>query len=237
MSLFMIKSILAIFFMLAAFMATFSMLTLMGKAERKMSTNILKRVHKTSGLVFIAFLLVISYLCLRYWAKAGDQISTRAVFHLVLSFAVIIILILKISIVRFYKQFLRFAPVLGITVFILSFVVFSISAGFFFLRTLCAKNSMSEVSSSQTMIHGDPEKGAFLFNRMCSSCHYTDREEFKQGPGLKNILKREKLPSSRRQANIENIKKQLRTPFIAMPSFSALSDSEIADLIAYLETL
>ncbi len=237
MSLFMIKSILAIFFMLAAIVATFSMLTLMGKTERKTSTTFLRRMHKGSGLVFIAFLLVLTYLCLRYWAKAGDQVSTRAVFHAVLSFAVIIVLILKLSIVRFYKQFLRFAPVMGLTVFALSFVVFSISAGFFFLRTLCAKTTASEVSASQTIIRGEPEKGVLLFNRMCSFCHYPDREESKQGPGLKNILKKEKLPSSGRPANIENIKKQLKTPFIAMPSFSDLADQEIADLIAYLEKL
>jgi len=233
----MIKSILAIFFMLAAFMATFSMLTLMGKTERKASPTFLKRMHKGSGLVFIAFLLVLTYLCLRYWAKAGDQIWTRAVFHAVLSFAVIILLILKISIVRFYKQFLRFAPVIGMTVFTLSFVIFSISAGFFFLRTLCAKTTASEAPASQTIIAGDPEKGALLFNRMCGFCHYADREESKQGPGLKNILKKEKLPASGRPATIENIKKQLKTPFIAMPSFSALTEQEIADLLAYLEKL
>jgi len=233
----MIKTILAIFFMSTAFAATFSMLTLMGRTERKTSTAFLRRMHKGSGLVFIAFLLVLTYLCLRYWAKAGDQVSTRAVFHVVLSFAVIIVLVLKISIVRFYKQFLRFAPLMGLTVFILSFVVFSISAGFFFLRTLCAKTTASEISASQAMIRGDPEKGALLFSRMCSFCHYPDREESKQGPGLKNILRREKLPSSGRPASIENIRKQLRTPFVAMPSFSALSDQEIADLIAYLEKL
>jgi cytochrome c2 len=237
MSLFMIKSILAIFFILAAFIATFSMLTLMGKTERKTSATFLRRMHKSSGLVFIAFLLVLAYLCLRYWAKAGDQISTRAVFHGVLSFAVIGVLILKLSIVRFYKQFLRFAPVMGLTVFTLSFVVFSISAGFFFLRTFCAKDSMPRVPTSQAIIRGNAENGALLFANMCSFCHYPDREESKQGPGLKNILKKERLPASGRPANIENIKAQLKAPFLAMPSFSALADQEIADLIAYLEKL
>ena len=123
-------------------------------------------------------------------------------------------------------------------VFVLSFTVFSTSAGYFFLRTLYEKPESSKISTPpQAPLQGNVEKGAALFNSKCISCHYADKEETKQGPGLKNILKREKLPLSKRAANLDNIKKQLKTPFIAMPSFASLSEQEIADLLAYLETL
>ena len=238
MSLFMIKSILAVFFILAASIAVICMLSLMGKAERKVSAQLLRKMHRVAGFVFTGLLLLISYFCLKYWAIVGDQLSTRAVLHGVLSLALIIIFILKISIVQYYKQFLRFVPIMGMIVFVLSFTVFSTSAGFFFLRTLSAKAESPEISEpSQTLNQGNAEKGAALFKNKCLSCHYADKEKSKHGPGLKNILKREKLPSSGRPANVENIKKQLKRPFLVMPSFTSLSEQKISDLIAYLKNL
>lgn len=240
MSFFLFKSILAILFLLAAIIAVISMLSSMGKTEkeRKTSAQLLRKIHKSSGFIFTGLLLVISYFCLKYWAVAGDQISTRAVLHGVLGCVLIIVLILKLSIVQFYKQLLRYVPVMGMIVFVLSFTVFSTSAGFFFIRTLEAKSKSPEISEPpQTSPQGNAEKGATLFKNKCLSCHYTDKEESKHGPGLKNILKREKLPFSKRPTTVDNIKKQLKTPFLAMPSFVSLSEQEIADLIAYLKTL
>ncbi len=127
---------------------------------------------------------------------------------------------------------------MGMIVFVLSFMVFSTSAGFFFLRILATDNESPEISEPpQTLHQGNAEKGAALFKSKCLSCHYADKEENKHGPGLKNILKKERLPFSKRPANVENIKNQLKTPFLAMPSFVSLSQQEIADLIAYLKTL
>ncbi len=238
MSFFMLKSILAVFFILAALIAVICMLSLMGKAERKVSAQLLRKMHRVAGFVFTGLLLLISYFCLKYWAVVGDQLSTRAVLHGVLSLALIIVFILKISIVQYYKQFLRFVPIMGMIVFVLSFTVFSTSAGFFFLRTLGAKAESSEITEpSQTPAQGNSEKGAALFKNKCLSCHYADKEESKHGPGLKNIFKKERLPSSKRPANVDNIKKQLKRPFLAMPSFAYLSEQEIADVIAYMKTL
>ena len=238
MSLFLIKSILSIIFLLSGLVAIICMLTQMGKAEKKISAAFLRKMHKISGFVFFGLLLVISYFCLRYWAMVGDQISTRAIFHGVLAFGLLIIFILKISIVQFYKQFLRFAPVLGMTVFCLAFVVFSTSGGYYFLRMLYSNPEQMEISTvSQPQIQGSMESGAILFQNKCRSCHYAEKEDKKLGPGLKNLLKSEKLPQSGRRATVENVKQQLIRPILEMPSFANLSEQEFADLFAYLETL
>jgi len=238
MSLFLIKSILSIIFILSGFVAIICMLTLMGKTEKKISADFLRKMHKISGFVFFALLLAISYFCLKYWAMVGDQISTRAVFHGVLAFGLLIIFILKISIVQFYKQFLRFAPVLGITVFCLAFVVFSTSGGYYFLRALYSNPEQAEPSTaSQPQIQGSMETGAILFQNKCNSCHFSDKEDSKLGPGLKNLLKKETLPHSGRPATIDNVRQQLIRPILTMPSFANLSEQEMADLFSYLETL
>ena len=195
-------------------------------------------MHKGAGAVFLILFLVISYICMRYWAVMGDQLSVRAVIHAVLSILLIIVLVLKISIVQFYKEFLRYVPVMGMIVFILAFTVFCTSAGYFFLTGGEVRVIIEEVSEpAEIMLEGDAERGAVLFDDKCSFCHHADTEETKIGPGLKNILSREALPFSGRPANAENIMKQLKAPVSSMPSFATLSEQEIADLLAYLATL
>jgi len=224
--------------LITGLIAFICMLTLMGRTERKISASLLRKTHKISGFIFFILLLVISYFCTKYWIQAGDLLSTRAIFHAVLALTLFIILIVKLIIVQFYKQLLRMAPSLGIIVFCLTFVVYGTSAGYFFLRS-CGLSSPIETYKLNTfsMEKGNPEKGALLFTAKCASCHFSNKEEKKVGPGLKNILKNEKLPFSGRPAKEENVKKQLLRPALTMPSFTSLSEKEIADLLAYLTTL
>lgn len=237
MSSFLFKSILALIFLVTGLLALFCMLILMGQTNRKINATFLRKAHKVFGLVFFMLLLVISYFCIKYVRIAGDQLSLRAVFHSVLSLGLIMILILKILIVRFYKQFLKYAPVLGIMVFTFAFVVTSTSAGFYFLRLNNTIPEPTEESSLSSVIKGDIDRGTFLFNSKCSDCHYTDREEVKQGPSLKNLLKKEKLPHSGKPATTENVKGQLMRPARFMPAFKNLTAQEMSDLLEYLATL
>ncbi|MGB7061688.1 MAG: cytochrome c [Candidatus Zixiibacteriota bacterium] len=222
------KSVVAVFFLLLGLVAIICMLTLMGKAERKIGATFLRRLHKIAGALFAVTFLVISYFCLHYVIMAGEELSTRAVFHGVLALALFFILALKISIVQFYKQFLRYVPGLGMTVFGLAFAVFFTSAGYFFLvteKTTVAGEADSEVSGPSSV-----ERGQGLFDKQCSFCHYADRTDSKLGPGLKGVLKGENLPASGRPATPENVTRQLLTPYQNMPSFSSLSEQEIKDL-------
>jgi len=238
MSLFFIKSILATIFLVVGMVAAFCMMTLMGKKDKKLNAAFLRRMHKIFGFIFVILLLVISYFCIKYLAAAGDQVSYRAAMHGILSLAIIILLFLKILIVRFYKQFFKYIPVMGMLV--LSFTIASAftSAGYYFLRLSHSNTGSGETQSViQYAVRVDFGRGTALFEKKCSSCHYADKEETKHGPGLKDLLKKENLPHTRRPATIENVKKQLLKPVLTMPSFSSLSDQELTDLLEYLKTL
>lgn len=241
MSLFHIKSILAIFFLLAGLVAVLCMLALMGRAERKISAVFLRRTHKIAGALFAVLLVIISYICIKYWAMMGDQLSLRAVIHSTLALGLIIVFILKISIVQFYKEFIRYVPALGMIVFSLAFVVFCTSAGFFFLssgQTAVAEKAEAEKPVPVVSAEGNPESGKSLFENKCSFCHYADRSDSKIGPGLKEILKKETLPASGRAATPQNVREQLLNPYRNMPSFkAALTEQNIRDLLAYMATL
>jgi mono/diheme cytochrome c family protein len=80
-------------------------------------------------------------------------------------------------------------------------------------------------------------KGQDLFETTCTGCHTADSTEHRIGPGLKSLLKQQHLPVSGRPATAENVYRQLRQPYQRMPSFATrLSDEDVFDLIAYLNT-
>jgi mono/diheme cytochrome c family protein len=232
------------------------MFALMGRSERKVSPRVLSITHKAAGVIFTILLAVVSYLCIRYVKAVGDQMSVRAVFHGVLALGLIVVLAIKVAIVQYYREFMRFVPTLGIITFSLAFVVFFTSAGFYFLRgegpAVMAEVTAGRKAPSETGrlagsekaglagepgAEGDTQGGRALFEAKCSSCHGADSEASMFGPGLKGVLRKEVLPSSGRAATAANIVEQLRSPVGAMPPFTSLSDRDVADIIAYLKTL
>ena len=238
MSLFLLKSIIAIFFLGAALTAAWAMLTLMGKMEKKTSPETLRKIHKGAGFCFGVLLLVLSVICIIYSGKAGDQISLRAVLHAYLALFLLVIFAFKVVVVRFFRQFLKIIPSLGMTVLVLAVVIFFSSAGYYFLRSGQADPPPAASSRTAAPVSlGSSENGAQIFQSQCAVCHFSDKEDRKSGPGLKGILKKDKLPASGRPATPENILRQLRTPFLAMPAFPSLAGQDAADLLAYLKTL
>jgi cytochrome c2 len=80
-------------------------------------------------------------------------------------------------------------------------------------------------------------QGKTLFDAKCGICHDAYSTQTIVGPGLKGVLKNPRLPVSERPSTPENIRSQLKTPFNRMPSFDYLSEEEITDIIAFLNTL
>jgi len=238
MSYFTAKLILGSLLFLCGLCAAVAMLTVMGKTEKKMNAATLRRIHRAAGAVFLLLLLILAVMGSSFWSKAGDGLATRAVLHAVLAATLFIILIFKIAIARFYKQLLRMVPSLGVAVFCLSFVVFFISGGYYSLRLLLHTDEPPDrAQPAGTETRGRIDSGQKIFAGKCASCHRTDSEEKTIGPGLENILIKDSLPHSGRPATVANILAQLERPVLTMPSFTDLTEQELADLIAYLKTL
>jgi hypothetical protein len=134
MSSYLIKTLIATVFLGVCLTSFFSMMAVMGKAERKSDPVKLRRLHRISGIVFLVLLLSLAYFGANFLADLGEGISTRAVFHFVLAALLLALILLKLLIVRGYRQFLKFAPGLGMAIFTLTVVIFLITAGYFFLR-------------------------------------------------------------------------------------------------------
>ncbi|OGD31743.1 MAG: hypothetical protein A2V45_15880 [Candidatus Aminicenantes bacterium RBG_19FT_COMBO_58_17] len=236
MSVFLLKSILAIALLITGLSAALAMLISMGRAEKKANPATLRKVHRVAGYLFALLLLVLAVLGTKIFVSSGDALSHRAVLHAFLALFLLFIFLLKIVLVRFYKSFVRIVPGLGMAVLVLFLVVFSVSAGYFLLRTALTADLMSAAPNTP-LLQGDVNKGSDLFARHCASCHYADREDKKLGPGLKGLFQKNKLPLSGRAVTEENVRRQMLRPFRSMPSFGSLTQQEIADLVGYLKTL
>jgi mono/diheme cytochrome c family protein len=81
------------------------------------------------------------------------------------------------------------------------------------------------------------KKGRELYDSKCSFCHDPYGTEKIVGPAHKGILKNPFLPASKKPSTPENIANQIRNPYRDMPSFSYLSNEQISDIIAFLNTL
>jgi cytochrome c2 len=236
MSVYTVKSILAVFLVAAGLCAALAMLISTGRTEKKADPAKLRKIHRAAGYLFFLLLLALSILGGDIFIDSGDSLSTRAVLHAVLALFLLFIVLLKIGLVRYFRLFLRNVPGLGMAVLVLALVVFSVSAGYFLLRAALKDNPLPTAPSAP-LLQGSPDSGRESFSRHCASCHNADSEEVKLGPGLKGLFRRDRLPASGRPATEENVRRQLTAPFRSMPFFGQLQAREVADLIAYLKSL
>ncbi len=257
MTIFFLKSLLSLLLFALAVGATYTMFQIFGRSVPPASVERLKRFHKTTGYLYVALLVFISYLCIRFASVSRNEPSPRAAFHIALALSITALFILKALYVRVFRQFYAQARTIGVIMGVLTFVLVGISGGFYLVTSNFGRDltvdksvyyrisgpffSMAKIGRPETLaIRTDPlniGRGKTLFESKCAICHDPDSTRIIVGPGLKDILKRPILPVSGRPATAESIRSQIRRPIGRMPSFAYLSDEQFEDLLAYLNTL
>lgn len=260
MPIYLFKSILSIFVVVSTLLAIYTMFEVLGRAERKFSAEKLTRLHKINGYVFLLLYLFIAYFCLKTLAGTRGELSSRVVFHSVFALSVILVLALKIVINRVYRQFYGQLKHMGLVLALLALGMVGTSGGYYMVVTKFGTNLSIERALTREVsppreapikpglekpealvkISTDPEdirSGRKLYESECVLCHDPESRETIVGPGHRGILKGDKLPVSGRPATAENIRRQLRNPYKRMPSFDYLTEEEVNDLMAYLNTL
>jgi len=131
MSDYLIKSLLAVLLLAAGTTAFLSMMARFGRPGGEARSERLRRLHKKAGWVYVALVAPLAVFGADFLVEMGDGLSIRAGFHFVLAMALFAILVLKVLVVKTYRQQLKFAPSLGMTLFAVTLVVFLITAGYF----------------------------------------------------------------------------------------------------------
>ncbi|MGB8959447.1 MAG: DUF6529 family protein [Candidatus Aminicenantales bacterium] len=139
MSHYMIKTLLAVLLLGAGLTAFLSMMARFGRPGDEARSERLRKLHKTSGYIYIALLAPLAVFGAGFLVELGDGLSTRATFHFVLAAGLLAVVLLKFLAVRTYRQMLRYAPALGMTIFSLTLVIFLITAGYYVLVSAAGK--------------------------------------------------------------------------------------------------
>ena len=139
MSDYLIKSLLGILLLGAGLTAFLSMMARFGRPGDEARAVRLRKVHKTAGYIYIALLAPLAFFGAKFIAEMGDGLSVRGTLHFVLAMTLLAVLFLKFLTVKTHRQLLKHAPVLGMTLFSLTLIIFLITAGFFFLQTAAGK--------------------------------------------------------------------------------------------------
>jgi mono/diheme cytochrome c family protein len=229
-----VKMFLAAILLGAAAVAPYTMFTIMGRPQPNPERPGFRRLHRRAGYAFLAALLVNSALGIILLAQNGDRLPVRFVLHWHVALTLDLLFLAKLAIVKIYRQYLRWAPALGLALAMIATVLVLASAGF---ALLGADKAPPVPSAGPAPPQGDTAAGGKLFAAKCSGCHAADRDEVIVGPALKGLFRNPSLPASGRPATEENVRAQLARPWKAMPAFPALPEADKTALLAYLRTL
>lgn len=242
----LLKSFISILFLFSALLAIFSMFEVLGRKNSDSSISRFKKIHKINGIFFFILYAVLSYLCIDFILSTKAELSPRGTFHSILALSVVIFFFIKMSFIKRYREFYKYVKGTGIALSVLVILSFGTSGGYYLIISefgtfkLSYNKSNSLLASDKNVISTDEKsinKGKELFENKCSFCHDDKSKNKIVGPGLQGLLKERYLPSSKKPANVTNIIEQIKNPIKDMPSFSYLSEEEIRNIIAYLNTL
>jgi ferredoxin-NADP reductase len=87
----------------------------------------LMRAHRLGGYIFILLFCVFFYFMALRIKGAPDELPPRLTFHIILALLLVPILLVKVLIARYYRQYSSALLFLGVTIFALSFALVSMN--------------------------------------------------------------------------------------------------------------
>jgi ferredoxin-NADP reductase/mono/diheme cytochrome c family protein len=132
------------------------------------------RAHRLAGYLFIALFCLMSWFMLLRLGETSDDLSLRSMLHVLIAMILAPLLVVKIVIARYYKGFTSALVPLGLTIFILGFVLVTSTTGPYLFRRIAVKSiSLRSVDAGGNKL--DLQSSEALMQRRCSRCHTLDR--------------------------------------------------------------
>jgi mono/diheme cytochrome c family protein len=80
-------------------------------------------------------------------------------------------------------------------------------------------------------------RGKEIFQFRCRICHAAKSTEWRQGPGLAGLYRRERTPAMKHPVTDANLRDHIQQGGGEMPAFPEIDGPEMRALIAFLKTL
>ncbi len=168
----LIASVLATMFVIIGGVTVLIMLEMTGKTRDNAGKTGLILAHRILGYLFLSLFGFMLFFMIRKVAGFQEELTARAVFHIVLALSLVPLILVKVLVVRRLPQLSEKLPLLGIAIFMLSFGLTGITAGYYVLHR---SNLTYTTLSAQDNDVLNMELGKAIMNKKCSKCHSLER--------------------------------------------------------------
>jgi ferredoxin-NADP reductase len=131
-------------------------------------------LHRIGGYLFIALFCVMTYFMVARLRGGGADTSATVTVHLALAMVLSPLLFIKVLIARYYKNQHSLLMPIGLTIFVLAFVLVASTAGPYLARA----SRIEQVSIDPARVAPvaiDMNQATELMQKRCSKCHNLDR--------------------------------------------------------------
>jgi ferredoxin-NADP reductase len=145
--------------------------------SRVKATNATSRMltlHRIGGYLFIALFSVMTHFMIARLRSGGAETSSTVTIHLALAMILSPLLFIKVLIARYYRNQHALLMPIGLTIFVLAFVLIASTAGPFLARATKTEH-VSIDPGHIPAVTIDVNQAADLTQRRCSKCHNLDR--------------------------------------------------------------
>jgi hypothetical protein len=163
------SSIGSIFWLLCGLVAVFSMLRLLGGKPGETPRKKLLWSHRLLGGIFSVIYLVFALAMIHKYQANSPRLLPNIAVHAFLAMALFPLLLAKHYIVRFAKRYYPALPYIGLTVFVMAFVIASTTGINHIL--LLAKGPKIMVESINGPRQASAAVGRDLLSMKCARCH------------------------------------------------------------------
>ncbi len=168
----LIASVLATLFVFIGAVTVLIMLEMTGKTRDNAGKNGLIFTHRLLGYLFLSIFGIMIFFMIRKVAGFQEELTARAVFHIVLALGLIPLIVTKVLVVRRLPQLSEKLPLLGIAIFMFSFVLTGITAGYYVLHRSNLTYTTLSAHDNDVL---NMELGKAVTNKKCSKCHSLER--------------------------------------------------------------
>src|SRR5579863_3780176 len=141
------------------------------KAARVSATML--TLHRVGGYLYIGLFCVMTYYMLARLGSGGDSLVS-ATLHMALAMILSPLLFIKVLIARYYNNQQNLLMPIGLTIFVLSFVLIASTTGPYLARP----SKIEHVSINQGVqaqpVAIDMNEASDLMQKRCSKCHNLD---------------------------------------------------------------
>lgn len=131
-------------------------------------------LHRIGGYLFIGLFCVMTYYMLARLGSGGDN-SPSVTLHMAMAMILSPLLFMKVLIARCYKNQQNLLMPLGLTIFVLSFVLIASTAGPYLTRASKIERVLVNPGVQAKPVAIDVNEATDLMQKRCSKCHNLDR--------------------------------------------------------------